>query len=355
MSRPAPAPRGRLLALLTLALAPGCGGSGPVADPRGAAGREVVAYVALDREFSAPILRQFQAASGVEVLAIYDIESTKSFGLTDRILTEATAPGCDLFWNNEILNTIRLKQKGRLQPFRPAAAAAIPAAFRDPDGTWYGFAARARVLLVNTEQLAEADRPRGLRDLLDARLKGRVGLARPLFGTTGTHAACLFAAWGTEPARQYFRDLKANGALVFSGNRQVAQAVGSGRIAVGLTDTDDALAELDAGAPVAILYPDREPGGLGTLFIPNTLARIQGAPHPDEADALAEYLLGPEVEAALARGPGGQIPLNPAVAGPARIETPATVPAMAADFEAAARLWEPVVAPFLAELFSNPH
>ncbi len=91
---------------------------------------------------------------------------------------------------------------------------------------------------------------------------------------------------------------------VLSGNKQVAQAVGSGQLAFGLTDTDDAMGEVDAGSPVAIVYPDREPGGLGTLFIPNTLAILKGAPHPRRAEALADYLLSPEVETALAEGPG---------------------------------------------------
>ena len=96
---------------------------------------------------------------------------------------------------------------------------------------------------------------------------------------------------------------------ILSGNKQVATAVGSGQIAFGLTDTDDAMGEIDAGSPVAIVYPDREPDQLGTLFIPNTLALIKGAPHPEAAEALADHLLSPEVEAALARGPSAQIPL----------------------------------------------
>ena len=61
-------------------------------------------------------------------------------------------------------------------------------------------------------------------------------------------------------ARRYFRDLKANGVQVFSGNKQVATAAGSGQIAIGLTDTDDAMGEIDAGSPVSIIYPDREAG-----------------------------------------------------------------------------------------------
>ena len=57
-------------------------------------------------------------------------------------------------------------------------------------------------------------------------------------------------------------------------------AAGSGQIAFGLTDTDDAMGEIDAGSPVVIIYPDRQPDGLGTLFIPNTLAVIKGSPIP---------------------------------------------------------------------------
>ena len=126
-----------------------------------------------------------------------------------------------------------------------------------------------------------------------------------LFGTTATQAACLFVAWGDDKAKTYFRDLKANGVQVLSGNKQVATAVGSGEIAIGLTDTDDAMGEIDAGSPVSIIYPDREPGGLGTLFIPNTIAIIKGSPHQKEAQALADHLLSPEIEES---SPAGRAP-----------------------------------------------
>jgi iron(III) transport system substrate-binding protein len=162
----------------------------------------------------------------------------------------------------------------------------------------------------------------------------------------------LFAAWGPEQARTYFSALKANGVQVLSGNEQVAQAVGSGQAAFGLTDTDDAMGEIAAGSPVAMIYPDRQAGELGTLFIPNTLAIIKGAPHPAAALALADHLLSPEVEAALAEGPSAQIPLLRTTNAPARVETPRTVHAMEVDFEAAARLWDEV-ARFLADTFAG--
>lgn len=316
-------------------------------------GPQVVVYSALDREFSEPILKDYERTAGISVAPVFDVESTKTVGLTSRIIDEANRPRCDVFWNNEILNTLRLKEKGLLAPFTPKHAAAIPPTFKDADRLWYGFAARARILLVNTKVVADANRPTSIHDLLKPEWKGKIGVAKPIFGTTATHAACLFAAWGEGKAKAFFRELKENGVQVLSGNKQVATAVGSGQLAFGLTDTDDAMGEIDAGDPVVIVYPDRLPEELGTLFIPNTLAIIKNGPNPQQAEALANAMLSPEVEARLAAGPSAQIPLLAAGASQTRVETPATVHAMNADFEQAARLWDKVIAFLTAEFASN--
>ena len=262
----------------------------------------MVVYSAQDREFAEPILRAYEKRTGVEVLPKFDVESTKTVGLANDIIAEKSRPRCDLFWNNEILNTLRLKEQGLLAPFQPSHAGDLPETFKAKDGTWYGFAGRARVLIVNTKLIPEAERPKGIKDLLDPKWKGKIGIAKPLFGTTATHAACLFAAWGDEKAKGFFRDLKANGVQVLSGNKQVATATGSGQIAFGLTDTDDAMGEVEAGSPVAIVYPDRKPTNSVRCSSP-TPWRHQGGPHPGGGASLADHLLSPEVEAALANGP----------------------------------------------------
>jgi iron(III) transport system substrate-binding protein len=318
----------------------------------GRAGDTVVVYSSLDREFSEPILKAYEKLSGADLRSKFDVESTKTVGLTNLIIAEARRPRCDLFWNNEILNTLRLKEKGLLAPYEPRLARDIPATFKDKDGLWYGFAARARIIIVNNTLVQAADRPKGIRDLLDPKWKGKIGIAKPLFGTTATHAACLFVAWGDQKAKSYYHDLKANGVQVFSGNKQVATAVGSGQIAFGMTDTDDAMGEVDAGSPVTIIYPDRAEGEIGTLFIPNTLAIMKGSSHQKAAEALADYLLSPDVESILARGPSAQIPLLKSTEVKARVETPKTVHAMEADFPAAAKIWDKVAA-FLSSEFST--
>lgn len=311
----------------------------------------VVVYTALDAEFSERLLQDFKEKTGVEALPKFDAESTKTVGLAQAIIAEAARPRCDVFWNNEILNTLRLERQGLLETYSSPAAEHFPAKWRSPDGRWFGFAARARVLLVNTQLLSPRDRPGSIRDLAGPRWKGRTGIAKPLFGTTATHAAVLFAVLGDDAARQFFRDLKANHVQVLAGNKQVAQAVSDGQLAFGLTDTDDALVEIESGRPVAIIYPDQGENQLGTLFIPNTLAIVKGCPHPEAARKLVDFLLQPEIEAQLAAGPSGQIPLNPQVKARLRVETPETIRAMDVDWQAAAKAWDAAAA-FLRDEFT---
>ncbi len=269
--------------------------------------RQVVVYTALDEDFSRPVFEQFTLQTGIEVLGKFDTESTKTVGLTQAIFAERVRPRCDVFWNNEIVNTLRLERAGLLSSYPTPAAATFPEQYRSANGVWHGFAARARVLVVNTDLVTEEDRPDSIMDLADPRWQGRVGIAKPLAGTTASHAACLFTVWGQQRAKDYFRNVKSN-ARVMAGNKQVARAVARGELAFGLTDTDDAIIELEALWPVVIVYPDQGPDQLGTLFMPNTVAVIRGAPHPREAKQLVDFLLSPQVEEMLAEGPRAQIP-----------------------------------------------
>lgn len=329
-----------LLAIVLLCCTTGC----PSRQP------EVVVYAALDREFSEPMLDEFTKASNIRVLAKYDDESTKSVGLTNILIQEASRPRCDVFWNNEILNTLRLEEKGLLEAYASPVAGMYPEMYRSPQGSWHGFAARARVLIVNTDLVSESERPKSIYDLADARWKGKVGIARPIAGTTATHAAVLFATLGDEQAKEFFHRLKANDVQILGGNKQIAQACAAGQIAFGLTDTDDAIIELERASPVAIVYPDREADQLGTLFIPNTLAILKNCPNPDRARALVTFLLAPPIEAKLAAGPSAQIPLSKIAGAEPRVETPQTVKAMPVDFAAAARHWD-AAAKFIEDEF----
>jgi iron(III) transport system substrate-binding protein len=152
--------------------------------------------------------------------------------------------------------------------------------------------------------------------------------------------ACLFAHLGDQNAKEFLLSLKQNEAAIEQGNKTCAEHVSAGFLVFALTDTDDAIIEVEAGEPVTIVYPDASDDALGVLFIPNTLALIKGAPHPAAAQKLIEYLLSSEVEIALAKSPSAQIPLNTKVKVETRVKTPKDVTSMKVDFNRAAEEFE---------------
>jgi iron(III) transport system substrate-binding protein len=330
------------LLLITLAAFTGC-----VSRPE----ESVVTYSAADREYAKPILAAFARRNQpLEVLPQFDVESTKTVGLVTRIESESGRPRCDVFWNNEIMHTLRLEKAGLLQRIRWDVPASWPKHMRSQSDQWMGIAARARILIVNRDRLPQAsERPTSVYDLADAKWAGNCGIAAPHFGTTATHFTVLREQLGEQKALEFFRAVKAN-ATVLSGNKQVAQAVSSGQLAFGLTDTDDALLEIDAGLPVEIIYPDQAPGQPGTLQIPNTVAVLKGAPHPVAAALLANFLVSEDTEGRLAMGPSGQFPIRPEHGTPSRAASSTPVRWMDADFEAAAELW-PNLSQTLREIY----
>ena len=272
----------------------------------------VVIYTAADREYSQPILDAFERrSSGVEVVAQFDVEATKSVGLANRIQSESLKPQCDIFWNNELMHTLNLEKQGLLQSIRWDIPSDWPGNMRSPQGNWVGIAARGRVLIVSRDLLPDAEQwPTSVMDLADPKWAGRCGVAFPLFGTTATHFTILMEQLGEEKAIEFFQKVVGN-AIVLSGNKQVALQVASGRLAWGLTDTDDALIEIDAGMPVEIVFPDQQPHQPGTLRIPNSVAVIANCPHPVAAAQLANFLVSEDTEGRLAMGSSGQFPIRP--------------------------------------------
>ncbi len=280
--------------------------------------RAVVVYTSLDQPFSEPIFRDFENLTGIKVRAVYDVEAAKTTGLVNRLLAERERPQADVFWSSEYAQTILLKNEGALASYDSPSAADIPKDYRDPENYWTGFAARARVIIVNTKLVSPDRYPERLVDLLDPSWgEGEVGIANPLFGTTATHAAALFAILGTDEAKQFFTTLLERKVRIVAGNSVVRDMVVSGELKVGLTDTDDAYIAVAKGEPVKIIFPDQK--GMGTLLIPNTVALIKGAPNPEEGKRLIDFLLSLETEAKLARSESCQIPVRETVSSPSNV------------------------------------
>ena len=297
--------------------------------------REVVVFCALDSVYSQPILDAFEKKTGIRVLPKFDTEATKTVGLTSILLAQHRKGPmrCDVFWNNEVMQTVRLKRAGALEPYRSPSAGAIPPAFKDPDGCWTGFAARARVIVYNKDQVPEDAKPASIRDLAAPRWRGKAAIARPLAGTTATHAAALFQIWDEDGAKEFFKSMLDNDVCIATGNANVRNLVVAGKMHIGLTDTDDVASAIARGDPVGMVFPDQGELGEGTLVIPNTIAMMKLCPHPAEAKALIDYVLSVEVEGRLAKCASAQMPVRPDVAGGGVVPALDEIKAVTVDYE----------------------
>jgi iron(III) transport system substrate-binding protein len=329
--------RGRAALVLALQLSAaalvGCSGDAP----------DVVIYTSMDQEHTERILQLFEERSGLDVRMEFDVEANKTVGFVQRIRQEAAAPRCDVFWNNELANTIALANEGLLEAYDSPSAADIPAAYKDPAHRWTGFALRARCIILNTTKMAElggspSDWPDSLDDLVAGPYAKHGAIARPLDGTTLTHFAVLYQQRGFEAghafAEQLF-ELNARGELALTaGNGPLMRNVGDGALAWGFTDTDDFNVGRLRGYPVERRFADQGEGAVGTLVIPNSVALVKGGPNPANARRLVDFLLSKEVEELLARADSAQIPTRDDVPRPEHVPSLADLKVMAVDWAA---------------------
>ena len=279
---------GLFLCVLALTILPGCS----LKDKP-----SVVVYTSVDQVFSEAIFNRFESDTGIKVLAVYDIEASKTTGLVNRIIAEANNPQADVFWNGEFVQTLLLKEKGLLAKYQSPEAEKIPVRYRDKNGYWTAFSARARVLIVNTTLVSEEDYPSSIFDLTKPKWTSRgAAIAYPLFGTTATHAAALYTLMGKEKAKNFFESIKSSGVSIVPGNSVVRDLVASGKVAVGLTDTDDACGAIIKGAPLKMLFPDQRENEMGTLLLPGTVALIRNCRNPETGKKFIDYLLRKEAE-----------------------------------------------------------
>jgi len=297
----------------------------------------VVVYTTVDQIFSEPILNDFESHTGIKIKAIYDTEETKSTGVLNRLIAEKDNPQCDVFWSGDPVRIIVLKNKGITSPYQSPMANDINGFFKDPDHHWTGFSARARVLIYNKNLLTKEEVPHSIFDLTKEQYRGKFAIANPLFGTTTFHIAALFTSLGDERAKQLFADLKNNEVVIASSNGDVKKQVILGKVACGLTDTDDVYEAIKEQANIGFVFLDQQ--GIGSLIMPNTVSLIKKSPHTENGKKLMDYLLSKETEAKLAKS-CAQMPLHKGVKIPGDITSLDNIIPMNIDYDKTAQKLE---------------
>jgi iron(III) transport system substrate-binding protein len=268
-----------LLVVLVLGLA-GCGGDG-------GDGGTLTVYSGREEELVAPLLENFEEASGIEL----EVRYGDSAELAATIAEEGDNSPADVFFAQDP-GSLGAVAEG-LAELPTDLLERVDERFRDPDGRWVGTSGRVRVLAYNTEELSEDELPDSVFDLTDPEWKGKLGFP-PTNASFQAFVTAMRLSAGEERTREWLEGIEANDPKLYERNTPVVEAVAAGEIQLGLVNHYYLylVKEEDPDAPVANHFlPGDDPGALVSAA---GVGILEGTDDEDGARELVDYLLSEE-------------------------------------------------------------
>ena len=254
---------------------------------------EVNVYSARKEALIKPLLDRFAAATGITVNLVTGAAAL----LHERLVAEGRNSPADLLITADVGNLHRAKAAGLLRAVAsPALEAAVPAAYRDPDGTWYGLSLRARVIVYAPDRVA-VDELSTYEDLADPRWHDRILVRSSSNVYNQSLIASLIAADGEAATEEWARGLVANLARnPKGGDTDQIRGVAAGEGDLALANTyyygrlagSDKPEERAVAAATRLFFPNQD--GRGTHVNVSGAAVTAHAPHPQAALRLLEFL-----------------------------------------------------------------
>lgn len=261
-------------------------------DPAAGSGADsVTIYSGRNEELIQPILDRFTEVTDIDVNVKYGDSADLAL-----LIDEESAAGnvqADVFLSQSPGSLGFLEQNDRLATLPETTLSLVPESVRDADGRWVGFSGRERVLVYNTELIAEADLPTSVLELTGPEWEGQVGVA-PANGSFQDFVTAMRATEGDEVTLEWLEGLADNDPVSYPKNSAIVAAVGRGEVSVGLVNHyyNYRALEEDADQPSANHYfPDDDPGA---VLIVTGAAVLDGTDRSDVAARLIDFLLGPE-------------------------------------------------------------
>lgn len=229
--------------------------------------------------------------------------------LIERLKNEGAKSPADVLVTVDAGRLWRAEQLGLFQPVvSKILRTRLPDNMRVPNDQWFGFSARARVIVYNKDSVKAAE-VQNYEDLGHPRLKGKVCTR------SGSHVynlslmSALIEHWGEKKAEDWARGVVANFARApKGGDTDQIRAVASGECQVAIGNSyyyvrllksakpDDA----KAIAKVGLVWPNQK--SFGTHMNISGAGVIKHAPHKEAAIAFLEYLAGDDAQAYFASG-----------------------------------------------------
>ncbi|MEO0575165.1 MAG: extracellular solute-binding protein [Pseudomonadota bacterium] len=194
----------------------------------------VVVYSSRAEQLIEPLFAAFTEETGIEVQYVTDSAQP----LIERLKAEGEDTPASLLLTVDAGVLWFAEQQGVLQPTNSEILdSAVPEAFRDPEGHWYGLSLRARTIVYDTRELSVDDLT-GYADLADEKWKGRLCLRTSKKVYNQSLVAMMIAEFGEEQAEALVRGWVANLAQpVFSNDTKLIEAIEDGRCDVGIVNS----------------------------------------------------------------------------------------------------------------------
>jgi iron(III) transport system substrate-binding protein len=283
-----------LLALIASAVAPAAAQDARVE----AAKKEgkVVWYTSLALPTAEKIGKLFEAAyPGIKV----EVHRTGSQRILQRVMQEmqANLKLVDVIHTSDAGHFVLLKEKKLLMKYAPAGVDAFPAGFKDKDGYYFTLRATVNVIAYNTKLVPAAEAPKGWKDLLDPKWRGKMVTAHPGYsGVIATHVLALTQLYGWD----YFKQLAQNKLMLVQSAVDPAGVVASGERQVAADGGDYYYYQMKKkGNPIEVVYPKE---GVPLVISPTAIASF--APHPNAAKLFTDFTFSRELQQVMADSEG---------------------------------------------------
>jgi iron(III) transport system substrate-binding protein len=240
-----------------------------------------------------PMFDAFTRDTGVKVNVVFAPK-----GLVERLEQEGRNSPADLIFTVDIGRLSDAYDSGVTQAVQSAElSGAIPEAFRQDNGHWYGLTQRARILYVSKDRVPVNEAPKSYEELADPKWKGRICTR------SGSHVyqvaltSAMIAHHGLEKAEDWLRGLKANLARKPQGNdRAQVKAIKEGECDVSIGNNyyfGQMLQNEEQFAWAQSVYPVFPTiANTGTHVNISGVALTKSAPNKQNAVKLMEFLAG---------------------------------------------------------------
>lgn len=260
-------------------------------------------YSARHYQVDEEINRLFTERTGIAVRVV----NAPANQLLERLRSEGAGSPADLFITVDAAQMQRAAADGLLRNMRSKTLdAATPAALRDPDGFWYPYTIRARVILVAADRVKEGE-IRNYEDLADPKWRGRLLIRSSTSAYNQSLGASFLAARGEAATREWVRGIVRNLARPpQGGDRDQIKLVADGLADVCVSNTyylgllagSSDPVERRQASRIRVVFPNQD--GRGTHVNVSAAATVRHARNPEAARKYVEFLLTPEIQSLIA-------------------------------------------------------